>query len=424
MNQTQKRLSIIKLAISIGDKETIQLQMLKLAPLKTDRKIQEILHGLQAENYAQTLPLITEYIETPPETILQRTIQDEIQTPEEDEAIIEEFDLFRIPVKETPKQANEIVNIEAFEDNTDTLDIPLPEKEEKIDYDSLLNLQSDDILQDNIYIQQTRLAEGEDDFFENRNETENFNYTEVIEKDDFFHNESAFPDPLPEESDDTQTDDKVESEHADFENPTVPESVVPDGEHSKAEPIENQETSDAVTYYDPLPYIDQKFKNMLTQYPPVELPSRSYDSVNTWLQKIAAEGYTEAEIEALIETIMQRSKEGEKAEAAQLLLIAAATHSPYAQFILARALFKGDILEQNLPEAFTLINRMAMDDDYPEAICDLAQLYEHGIGVEADEERAQALYKEAMERGIKRAKAHYERLSKANKGFLGKLFGK
>ncbi len=423
MNQTQKRLSIIKLAISIGDKETIQLQMLKLAPLKTDRKIQEILRGLQAENYAQTLPLITEYIETPPEAILQRTVQDEIQTPEEDEAIIEEFDLFRVPAKETPEQTNEIVNIEEFE-NADTFDTSLPEKDEKINYDSLLNLQSDDILQGNIYIQQTRLEEEDDDFFENRNETENFNYTEVIEKDDFFHNESAFPDPLPEESDDIQTDENLQRELSDFENPTVPESVVTDPGQSGTEAIEAEETSETVTYYDPLPYIDQKFKNMLTQYPPVELPSRSYASVNTWLQKIATEGYTETEIETLIETVMQRSKEDEKAEAAQLLLIAAATHSPYAQFILARALFKGDVLEQNLPEAFTLINRMAMDDDYPEAICDLAQLYEHGIGVEADEERAQALYKEAMERGIKRAKAHYERLSKTNKGLFGKLFGK
>ncbi len=423
MNQTQKRLSIIKLAISIGDKETIQLQMLKLAPLKTDRKIQEILRGLQAENYAQTLPLITEYIETPPEAILQRTVQDEIQTPEEDEAIIEEFDLFRVPAKETPEQTNEIVNIEEFE-NADTFDTSLPEKDEKINYDSLLNLQSDDILQGNIYIQQTRLEEEDDNFFENRNETENFNYTEVIEKDDFFHNESAFPDPLPEESDDIQTDENLQRELSDFENPTVPESVVTDPGQSGTEAIEAEETSETVTYYDPLPYIDQKFKNMLTQYPPVELPSRSYASVNTWLQKIATEGYTETEIETLIETVMQRSKEDEKAEAAQLLLIAAATHSPYAQFILARALFKGDVLEQNLPEAFTLINRMAMDDDYPEAICDLAQLYEHGIGVEADEERAQALYKEAMERGIKRAKAHYERLSKTNKGLFGKLFGK
>lgn len=430
MNQTQKRLNIIKLAISIGDNETIQLQMLKLAPLKTDRKIQEILQGLQAENYAQTLPLITEYIETPPETILQRTIQNEIQTPEEDEAIIEEFDLFRIPEKETQEHNSEIVNIEDFDD-TDTFEEPLSKTYTKIDYDSLLNLKSHDILQDNIDIQHTRLEEKEDDFFEHRKEKNN--YTEVIEKDDFFHtaqaeetsdtlpNESAFPDPLLEESDETQTNENIENDLTDFENPTVPKSVATDRSGTETIVTEEDET---VAYYDPLPYIDQKFKNMLTQYPPVELPSRSYESVNTWLQKIATEGYTETEIEALIETIMQRSKEGEKAEAAQLLLIAAGTHSPYAQFILARSLFKGDLLEQNLPEAFTLINRMAMDDDYPEAICDLAQLYEHGIGVEADKERAETLYKEAMERGIKRAKPHYERLRKANKGLLGKLFGK
>ena len=434
MNQTQKRLSIIKLAISIGDNETIQLQMLRLAPLKTDKKIQKILQGLQAENYAQTFPLIIEYIETPPETIIQRTIQDDIQTKEDDEAIIEEFDLFRIPVKETSEHNNEIVNIEDFDD-TDNLDVPLPRKqEEPIDYDSLLNLKSDDILQNNIYIQQTHLEKEKDNFFTDEEESSHFNYTEVIEKDDFFHtaqteetsdtfsNEASFQDPLLEERDDAQTDENIESKLSDLENKDVAELI--DRDQTETESIVTEETEETETYYDPLLYIDQKFKNMLTEYPPVELPSRSYESVNTWLQKIAGEGYTETEIETLIETVMQHSREGEKAEAAQLLLIAASTHSPYAQFILARALFKGDILEQNLPEAFALINRMAMNDNYPEAICDLAQLYEHGIGVEADEKRAEALYKEAMGHGIKRAKPHYERLSKANKGLLGKLFGK
>ena len=53
MNQTQKRLSIINLAISITDIETIQLQILKLGLLKTDTKIQEIIAVLQAENYAK-----------------------------------------------------------------------------------------------------------------------------------------------------------------------------------------------------------------------------------------------------------------------------------------------------------------------------------------------------------------------------------
>jgi TPR repeat protein len=86
--------------------------------------------------------------------------------------------------------------------------------------------------------------------------------------------------------------------------------------------------------------------------------------------------------------------------------------------MLARSLFKGDLLEKNLPEAFTLINRLAMDDDYAEAICDLGQLYEYGIGIDKDKKRAEALYKEAMELGIKRAKSHYERLRKENKTFF------
>jgi TPR repeat protein len=92
--------------------------------------------------------------------------------------------------------------------------------------------------------------------------------------------------------------------------------------------------------------------------------------------------------------------------------------------MLARELFKGNLLEKNLAEAFTLINRLAMDDDYPEAICDLAQLYENGIGIGKDRDRAEILYQTAMELGIKRAAAHYARLQHTKKGLLGKLFGK
>ena len=58
MNQTKKRLSIINLAISITDLETIQLQILKLRLLMTDDKIQEIITALQDENYAHAQSLI------------------------------------------------------------------------------------------------------------------------------------------------------------------------------------------------------------------------------------------------------------------------------------------------------------------------------------------------------------------------------
>jgi len=84
MNQTKKRLQIINIAISLTDIETIQLQILKLAALRSDPKLQEIIAGLQAQNYAQTQALITKYIETPMEEIVQRT-------PQNDQEIIEEF---------------------------------------------------------------------------------------------------------------------------------------------------------------------------------------------------------------------------------------------------------------------------------------------------------------------------------------------
>lgn len=441
MNQTQKRLSIIKTAISIGDDETIQLQILKLSPLRTDEKIQEILRGLEAKNYAQTLPLITEYIETPPEVILQRTIQNEAPSPQEEEAIIEEFDLFKVPVKEEPESVKELVDIEGFVGSDAPSNNTPPTKETKsIDYDALLSLKSDEILPDNIDIRQTRLEQdAEDDFFATDEENSLFENSD-IEKDDFFHseeehitseeesttalpNEADFPDPLLEDALEETEEEFIEDALQEFENPVVPKPVVTAADKEKdAETLQQSDNEEHT--YEPMPYIDQKLKNLLTQYLPVELPSRSLDSVNNWLKKIANEGYTESEMEALVAQAMKLSKEGEKAEAAQLLLIAAATHSAYAQFILARSLFRGDLLEQNLPEAFTLINRMAMDDNYPEALCDLAQFYEHGIGIEKDKVRAETLYKEAMEAGIKRAKAHYERLSKTNKGLFGKLFGK
>jgi TPR repeat protein len=163
---------------------------------------------------------------------------------------------------------------------------------------------------------------------------------------------------------------------------------------------------------------------MQTQYPPIEAPEDSYPAVDAWLIKISNEGYTEKEVEEMMTFIKKLVEKDEIAQAAQLLLISAATHSKYAQFILARALFRGDILQRNLPEAFTLINRLAMDDDYPEAICDLGQMYENGIGIDKDRKRAEELYKEAMELGIKRAATHYERIRHSNKSLLSKLLGK
>ena len=398
MNQTQKRLNIIKLAISIGDNETVQLQLLKLAPLKSDVKIQEIIRDLQAENYAKAQALITEYIETPPEEILQRTSQEEI-SPEDEEAIIEEFDLFRVHPEPTSSDTD-LFTPEASSPNNDD------ESPVESDLDSLLSLTGDDILTDAPDIKQTISSYDEDDFF--RLDERVPMPSDAEENDDDFF-QTAQEVPL------SSDEDKHEALNESFEKQ---ETV------SEAPRIPEPSQEEVVMIYEPIPYIDQKLRTMQTQYPPLKEPEGSYPAVDAWLIKISNEGYTEKEVEETIAYIQQLKEKGQIAEAAQLLLISAATQSKYAQFMLARALFKGDVLQQNLPEAFTLINRLAMDEDFPEAICDLGQMYENGIGIDKDKQRAEELYKEAMELGIKRAAGHYERVHRANKSFFGKLLGK
>ncbi|KAJ3009787.1 hypothetical protein HKX48_007743 [Thoreauomyces humboldtii] len=55
--------------------------------------------------------------------------------------------------------------------------------------------------------------------------------------------------------------------------------------------------------------------------------------------------------------------------------------------------------------------RRAMRQGHPRAICNLAALYEGGLGVGVDVEKALRLYKEAEQRGSKDAKARYDALN-------------
>jgi len=380
MNQTKKRLAIIKLAISMTDTETIQLQVLKLGLLKTDSKMAEILSMLNAHNYAQAQRLISSYIETPSETmVIQRTSQKEEPTshkpvekilapsPEEsmlevkeevvqkekpltlkekiqqakDQALIDQFELFK------ENEIEEVIEEVNYDDFLNLAPKPKKMSEVQVNYDALLNVEAEDVLPDNISL-------------------------EIVEA---------------------------------VEETVLVEEVVKEDEDSLTKP------------YKCISYIDQKFKNMFSQYPTVTKSDETFSSVDTWLIQISNDGYTENEIEQTIRKVDFLSQT-QPEEAAQLLLLSAATESKYAQFRLARALYKGQILQKNLPEAFTLINHLAMHDDYPEAICDLAQFYENGIGTTKDKKKSEALYKEAMDLGIHRAIDHYERIQKENKGLF------
>ncbi len=413
MNQTKKRLTIINLAISITDIEAIQLQVLKLGLLKTDDKIREILSMLNEQNYAQAQRLISEYIKAPNGTVLQRTSQEENfntdseeithNTPEtlnEDQDIIEEFNLF---TESTQEPENEAVNYDSF------LDLAIKPKKlssESINYDTLLNVAADEILPENIALDITQksketffeetssIIQNADDFFDNTHPIEEETHENPIEN--FSSKESTL---------DTMIDKKTVDDD-------IPETVTTPEIQTEEESLE--------LHYKPIPYIDQKFNHLCTQYPPIELTKNRYFSVENWLLQISTEGYTETEIETRIQEVNTLAHTN-ISEAGQLLLATASTESKYAQFIMARALYTGDILQKNISEAVEIIKQLAINDDYAEAICDLGQFYENGLVVDKDKEKAKLLYKKAIDLGIQRAVKHYDRVHKKNNGLFSFL---
>ena len=463
MNQTKKRLSIINLAISITDIETIQLQILQLGPLRTDEKIQEIITALKAENYAQAQGLITTYIETPMKEILQRTFQKEQEKRKvQDNNTIDEFNLFTEPEDNSEIKTLDFDDMIALSD--DIVEEKPKEVQKNIDFDSLLNIDTDDILPNNIKLNASHTSSNtfwdepeelnmqtddipKDTFFDTEEsitkvteetfieeiltndipETKQNSIEEILEEE-LTQNEvieqtteEVIEKPLEEiyTDDEFQEEKRQEDEHEEEKNIETFEEE-PREALEELKPQKQNDKAEKNRKYKAIPYIDQKFKNMHVQYPPVLETSESFDSVDAWLLQISNDGYSEEDIEAMIKKIDSLSAE-HKEEAAQLILATAATESKYAQFRLARILYKGEILQKNLPESFTLINRLATNDDYPEAICDLAQFYEYGIGIDKDKKKAELLYEEAMDLGIKRAMEHYERIRKQNSGLFSFL---
>ena len=410
MNQTKKRLSIINHAISITDVETIQLQVLKLALLKTDVKIQEIVTAIQAENYAQAQGLINQYIEAPTDNILQRTSQKaQAVMAEEDQAIIDEFDLF---ITSNTDEKPQEVDINDF--LLDELPVRTKVETKKVDhsdFDALLNIDIDNVLTDNIELDVAHTSK--DTFFESpKEENKQTIDTSHIPKDTFFDSvETVTDEPVTEE---TPKEETIAEERETIIEQELPSKEEPFKEIKPAIKTEEETRS---YHYKAIPYIAQKLLSMKKQYPPIEGSYEKFDSVENLLRKISQEGYNEEEIEETLTYIKKLTAESKETEAAQLLLVCAATESKFAQFMLARELFKGVLLTKEIPEAFTQMHSLALED-YPESLCDLAQFYEHGIGTSKDKKKAEQFYKEATGFGIKRADKHYKRLKKENRGFF------
>ncbi|MEA3456133.1 MAG: hypothetical protein U9R26_06470 [Campylobacterota bacterium] len=420
LGQIGKRLQIIKIAISITDDETVNLQRSKLRLHKNDKLLGNILSVLDDENYAQASNLIDRYINGPRSDSspdgskaeedthgipieIEQTKEKSAAREKEEEELIKKFGLFMDEASKdtyTPVSEEEMLSMTRSaaartvpsEETADqqTLEPKQPTAEEilarydTIGEEKLPPKESAPATSTAAPVQKNEYEKADDDSFE-MEEVLTLEGNKEVEED--------------EEAEELQEDDDIDKPEAAAESPTADQTIE----------------------YAPISYIDQKIRNMLNQYPQVEESSEQFKNEERLLYMISLEGYTEADISKTIDEVFHLKKEGKLAEASHLLLIAAATESLYAQFILARELFRGDILQRDLPEAFTQINRLALDD-YPEAVCDLAQFYERGIGIDKDKKKAFSLYEDALELGVERANTHLNRMEEESRGFIGKLF--
>ena len=418
MEEITTRFEIVRLAVKLGDFRTIDLQCQALRNLSLDDRLNEIIDLLESRNYRQALYEMKHYA---------GSLEDEFFTSKPARAS-------RTPSRDSSPQEGGLFDAEAAP--------PEPVQEERV-------LDLDDILR---YSQQSQtppvkeyvpaptfeleaesadakperpvgggkeppLSEAEEDgthLSETEETDANVEPSESLrECAETLSPETA----LPESEEETPSAASVADEAVAGESPSSSREAPTSSDTAPSTGGRGGEDQ----RYPPIPYVGQKFRNMIHQFPPVEEAQRIPEIVETMQKRIASQGYSEEEIESFLGYYQQYKEEGKKGEAALVLLLAAATESQYAQFLLARELFKGEVIEEDHAEAFTQINTLA-DQNFPEAICDLAQFYEHGVGIGKDRQLALLLYEEAAEMGVARAARHYERL-KNSWGIRG-LFGK
>ncbi len=196
---------------------------------------------------------------------------------------------------------------------------------------------------------------------------------------------------------------------------------------SKVEPKADKKTAktkeeklDESIIYAPIPHIEHKFRQSFILYPPVKESEIWVEEAVKFLKNVSKNSFTEADVKYFLKEYDFYMGKKDVARASQILLLASNTESKFAQFLLARELFSGKVLVRDFKKSFVIMKKLA-NEFYPEAVCDLGQFYEYGIGVAKDRKIAIKLYEKAFELGVARATKHINRLKESN-GILSTIF--
>lgn len=491
MEEIIKRLQIIKLSIAIKDLESIELQIGKLEKLNVNQQVHNIIALIKNRQYYHAMMSINAY----PNDLYSNEYYSKVRA--EEEAIIEEFDLFESGAK---SGAEGVVAkapvVEKIEDESQVLDQLKAEEEKlhKIEEETIEEQEEQGVIKNSWFVdeeepikegkthekrelvesseveeQQESIEEAQHDVEPNEdkeiqptqkesdkeedesNESTNNDYNSWYEdskiasqidttnplsyiKDYQFDEPQKEIDPntydhnlvMDDDLDDIAKDYYRQKLEEDIEKVKVGiEQNSSEDEEESGEEVETLQSEEQTGLnedglYQPIQFLDQKFTSILNRFPQKESIESDLDSIKH-IVSLFEKPYSEAEVSMALSQFDEFKKNEEYEEAAKILLVVANTQSQNAHFRLARELFKGDVLEQNYPEAFIQMNDLALDG-YLEAICDLGQFYEYGIGIKKDRKKALSLYDEAYELGLERAKELHDKLENSKKNFFSYLF--
>lgn len=473
MDEIIKRLEIIKLSMLIKDSDSINLQIKQLEALNINQQIKNIIILTRNQNYYKAIKSIDAY----PNSLYSNEYYSQIS--EEEEELIQQFDLFEDSGKTHDRIVIDKPNIEKIEDEKEILEelketeskdnlpiektttyedkepkviantwfVPQKKLETKLEYEYEEEEENQEIekLEENVIEEQK-----EEEKQEKEDQKEEVETAVIIEKEEdnnswYAVQQAEISDLDPDEynkdytfdntneienntyySEDFIIEDDLDDIARDYYRQKMEEEksgVEEEEDILKTKEIRKEVSKDKdegkLYIYEPIELLEEKYQALIKKFSSLE-DSDIY-SIKHIVNTFSNKAYSDDDIVGALEQFNEFKANQDIDEAIKIILLISATDSPLAQFSFARELFKGDLLEQNYSEAFTLMNKLAIKN-YPDAVCDLGQFYEYGVGTKKDRKRALILYQEAIDLGLSRASELYQKLDESKQGIFSYLF--
>ena len=358
------------------------------------------------------------FVEESKEIEEESSVDEQIEEDIEDKAIEENNKEIEENIKEELEDDNEIEEKEI-------------EKEENIQDEIIEEVLEDEIIEDDDKTEEDNKIDLKDGLEESNNYN-SWYYDNKLEskidatnplsytKDYTFEDDEE--DEIKKESNTYEHDLIIDDDLDDIARDYYRQKLLEDKEKNSTstEDIKEENLQNEDGFYQPIAFLEQKFENIIKRFPQKEPIESELDSIKH-LISMFEKPYRDEDIDIALKQFNEFKKNGDLEEAAKILLLVSISDAQSAHFALSRELFKGDVLEQNYAEAFIQMNDLALDG-FVEAICDLGQFYEYGIGVKKNRKKALSLYEEAMELHLERAKELRDKLQNSKRSFFSYLF--